>query len=78
MGDEGKVEGGGKSADGRTVVEGAGMGETVGAITRDWGERRARLRESCYPGIRTRCLKRLRIWKWLWIATWSYRPDELP
>jgi hypothetical protein len=37
MGDEGKVEGGGKSADGRTVVEGAGMGETVGAITRGLG-----------------------------------------
>jgi type IV secretion system protein VirB10 len=37
MGDEGKVEGGGKSADGRTVVEGAGMGATVGAITRGLG-----------------------------------------
>ncbi|MGD0668387.1 MAG: hypothetical protein ABSB23_12565 [Bryobacteraceae bacterium] len=33
-GDEGKVEGNGKSADGRTVMEGAGMGATVGAITR--------------------------------------------
>ena len=33
-GDEGKVEGKGKSADGRTVMEGAGMGATVGAITR--------------------------------------------
>jgi hypothetical protein len=37
MGDEGKVEGGGKSADGRTVIEGAGMGATVGAITRGLG-----------------------------------------
>ncbi len=33
-GDEGKVEGNGKSADGRTVMEGAGMGATVGAIAR--------------------------------------------
>jgi len=33
-GEEGKVEGNGKSADGRTVMEGAGMGATVGAITR--------------------------------------------
>src|ERR1019366_7533246 len=33
-GEEGKVEGGGKSADGRTVMEGAGVGATVGAITR--------------------------------------------
>ncbi len=37
MGDEGKVEGGTKSADGRTVVEGAGMGAAVGAITRGLG-----------------------------------------
>jgi len=37
MGDEGKVEGGGKSADGRTVMEGAGMGATIGAITRGLG-----------------------------------------
>ncbi|MGC9945796.1 MAG: hypothetical protein ABSF64_05440 [Bryobacteraceae bacterium] len=37
MGDEGKVEGGTKSADGRTVIEGAGMGATVGAITRGLG-----------------------------------------
>ncbi|HVN05914.1 MAG TPA: hypothetical protein VMT86_15940 [Bryobacteraceae bacterium] len=36
-GDEGKVEGGGKSADGRTVMEGAGIGATVGAITRGLG-----------------------------------------
>jgi len=33
-GEEGKVEGNGKSADGRTVIEGAGMGATIGAITR--------------------------------------------
>jgi len=33
-GDEGKVEGNGKAADGRTVIEGAGMGATIGAITR--------------------------------------------
>src|ERR1035438_2517587 len=33
-GDEGKVEGKGKSADGRTVMEGAGMGAGIGAITR--------------------------------------------
>ena len=33
-GEEGKVAGNGKSADGRTVMEGAGMGATVGAITR--------------------------------------------
>jgi hypothetical protein len=33
-GEEGKVEGDGKSADGRTVMAGAGMGATVGAITR--------------------------------------------
>jgi len=33
-GDEGKVEGNGKAADGRTVMEGAGMGATIGAITR--------------------------------------------
>jgi len=33
-GDEGKVEANGKSADGRTVLEGAGMGATIGAITR--------------------------------------------
>jgi len=37
MGEEGKVEGGGKSADGRTVAEGAGLGATVGAITRGLG-----------------------------------------
>jgi len=37
MGDEGKVEGHGKSADGRTVMEGAGMGATIGAITRGLG-----------------------------------------
>jgi hypothetical protein len=36
-GEEGKVEGHGKSADGRTVIEGAGMGATVGAITRGLG-----------------------------------------
>ena len=36
-GEEGKVEGGGKSADGRTVMEGAGIGATVGAITRGLG-----------------------------------------
>lgn len=36
-GEEGKVEGGGKSADGRTVMEGAGMGAAVGAITRGLG-----------------------------------------
>jgi len=33
-GNEGKVEGNGKAADGRTVIEGAGMGATIGAITR--------------------------------------------
>jgi hypothetical protein len=33
-GEEGKVEGNGRSADGRTVMAGAGMGATVGAITR--------------------------------------------
>jgi len=33
-GEEGKVEGNHKSADGRTVIEGAGMGATIGAITR--------------------------------------------
>jgi type IV secretion system protein VirB10 len=33
-GKEGQVEGNGKSADGRTVMAGAGMGATVGAITR--------------------------------------------
>jgi type IV secretion system protein VirB10 len=33
-GDEGKVEGNGKSADGGAVLAGAGMGATVGAITR--------------------------------------------
>jgi len=33
-GDEGKVEGNGKSADGRTVAEGAGVGAAIGAITR--------------------------------------------
>jgi len=32
-GEEGKVEGQGKSADGRTVMEGAGMGAGIGAIT---------------------------------------------
>ncbi len=37
MGDEGKVEGGGKSADGRAVGMGAGMGATIGAITRGLG-----------------------------------------
>jgi hypothetical protein len=37
MGDEGKVEGGTKSADGRTVIEGAGAGAAVGAITRGLG-----------------------------------------
>jgi len=36
-GEEGKVEGHGKSADGRTVMEGAGIGATVGAITRGLG-----------------------------------------
>ena len=36
-GKEGKVEGGGKSADGRTVMEGAGIGATVGAITHGLG-----------------------------------------
>lgn len=36
-GEEGKVTGGGKSADGRTVMEGAGIGATVGAITRGLG-----------------------------------------
>ncbi len=36
-GEEGKVEGHGKSADGRTVIEGAGAGATVGAITRGLG-----------------------------------------
>jgi type IV secretion system protein VirB10 len=33
-GEEGKVEGGGKSADPRAVMAGAGMGATIGAITR--------------------------------------------
>ncbi|HEY4364849.1 MAG TPA: hypothetical protein VGN17_28035 [Bryobacteraceae bacterium] len=33
-GSEGKVDGDGKAADGRTVMEGAGMGATVGALTR--------------------------------------------
>ncbi|HEY7334318.1 MAG TPA: hypothetical protein VH639_05505 [Bryobacteraceae bacterium] len=33
-GDEGKVEGDGRAADGRTVMTGAGMGATIGAITR--------------------------------------------
>jgi len=33
-GNEGQVPGNGKSADGRTVMEGAGMGATIGAITR--------------------------------------------
>ncbi|MGA2130753.1 MAG: hypothetical protein ABSH50_00430 [Bryobacteraceae bacterium] len=33
-GDEGQVPNNGKSADGRTVMEGAGMGATIGAITR--------------------------------------------
>ena len=33
-GDEGKVDGDRKAADGRTVIEGAGMGATIGAITR--------------------------------------------
>jgi hypothetical protein len=33
-GEEGKVEGGGKSADGRTVIEGAGAGGAIGALTR--------------------------------------------
>ena len=37
MGEEGKVQGGTKSADGRTVMEGAGMGAAVGAITRGLG-----------------------------------------
>jgi type IV secretion system protein VirB10 len=37
MGDEGQVQGHGKSADGRTVMEGAGMGATIGAITRGLG-----------------------------------------
>jgi len=36
-GEEGRVEGGGKSADGRTVMEGAGIGATVGAISRGLG-----------------------------------------
>jgi hypothetical protein len=33
-GEEGKVEGNGKSADGRTVIAGAGMGAAVGAIAK--------------------------------------------
>jgi type IV secretion system protein VirB10 len=33
-GDEGKVDGDRKAADGRAVIEGAGMGATIGAITR--------------------------------------------
>jgi hypothetical protein len=33
-GDEGKVDGDRKAADGRTVIQGAGMGATIGAITR--------------------------------------------
>ena len=36
-GEAGKVVGGGKSADGRTVMEGAGIGAGVGAITRGLG-----------------------------------------
>jgi len=36
-GEEGKVDGNGKAADGRTVMEGAGIGATVGAITRGLG-----------------------------------------
>jgi hypothetical protein len=36
-GEEGKVEGGGKSADGRTVIEGAGAGGAIGAITHGLG-----------------------------------------
>ena len=36
-GEEGQVTGGGKSADGRTVMEGAGIGATVGALTRGLG-----------------------------------------
>jgi len=37
MGNEGQVEGGGKSADGRAVGEGAAAGATIGAITRGLG-----------------------------------------
>src|SRR5580658_8431333 len=33
-GEEGKVEGGGKSADGRTVIEGAGAGGVIGAMAK--------------------------------------------
>jgi len=36
-GEEGKVDGNTKPADGRTVMEGAGMGATIGAITRGLG-----------------------------------------
>ena len=36
-GEEGKVEGQGKSADGRTVIEGAGAGGAIGAMTRGLG-----------------------------------------
>ena len=36
-GEEGKVEGHGKSADGRTVIEGAGAGGAIGAMTRGLG-----------------------------------------
>ena len=36
-GDEGKVDGGRKTADGRMVMEGAGMGAGIGAITRGLG-----------------------------------------
>ena len=36
-GDEGSVDGGRKTADGRTVMEGAGMGAGIGAITRGLG-----------------------------------------
>jgi hypothetical protein len=36
-GDEGAVDGDRKTADGRTVMAGAGMGATVGAITRGLG-----------------------------------------
>ena len=36
-GEEGKVDGHGKSADGRTVIEGAGAGGAIGAMTRGLG-----------------------------------------
>ena len=36
-GEEGKVEGNGKAADGRVVMAGAGMGATIGAITHGLG-----------------------------------------